>query len=404
MAALLKGHIPAQLVIQYTDHCNARCPQCGMNIGNRFPRSRLGGDEIRRIIDAAAARGVGAVSFTGGEPLLFLDELLGYIRYAGRAGIPFIRTGTNGFSFMGAGQPDFRDRVGRLAQGLASTPLRNFWISIDSADPATHEAMRGFPGVIDGIAQALPIFHSQGLYPSANLGLNRNLGGGPLPSLPPDGTAAEALAFREMVKESLRRFYRLVIDLGFTMVNTCYPMSVEAEGDQGLNATYAATSSDQVVRFNRLEKAQLFQALFEVIPEFRKQIRIFSPRTSLRALVHQYSGRREMAHPCRGGVDFFFVDAAQGQTYPCGYRGSEPLGRFGENASLPAESECRRCDWECFRDPSELFGPILDLHRPTRLLRRLAQDRAYAGIWLQDMLYYRACAFFDSRRPPKSRR
>ena len=22
---------------------------------------------------------------------------------------------------------------------------------------------------------------------------------------------------------------------------------------------------------------------------------------------------------------------------------------------------CRKCDWECFRDPSELFGPLRDL-------------------------------------------
>ena len=188
------------------------------------------------------------------------------------------------------------------------------------------------------------------------------------------------------------------------MVNTCYPMSLDDETEPGLSAAYAATSTDQVVRFNRLEKALLFQALFEVIPEFRRQIRIFSPRTSLRALVHQYTGRPEMTRPCRGGIDFFFVDAAQGRTFPCGYRGSESLGRFGENQSLPMESVCRRCDWECFRDPSELFGPVLDLRRPARLLRRWAKDRALAGIWLQDLLYYRACGFFDSRRPPKSGR
>ncbi len=72
--------------------------------------------------------------------------------------------------------PGGNDRIRRLVEMLADTPLRNFWISLDSADPAVHERMRGFPGVVAGIEKALPIFHQHGIYPSANLGINRNMG------------------------------------------------------------------------------------------------------------------------------------------------------------------------------------------------------------------------------------
>ena len=95
--SILNNRVPGQVVVQITDRCNARCPQCGMRATESFTRSTLATDAIKRIIDAAASRGVQAISFTGGEPLLDLPRLVELIRYAGDAGIPYIRTGTNGF-------------------------------------------------------------------------------------------------------------------------------------------------------------------------------------------------------------------------------------------------------------------------------------------------------------------
>ena len=99
---LSHNRIPAQLVIQMTNHCNARCPQCGMRATARLQRSRLASEDIRRILDAAGESGVRAVSFTGGEPFLFEEDLLQYLHYAGQSGIPYIRTGTNGSILPGA--------------------------------------------------------------------------------------------------------------------------------------------------------------------------------------------------------------------------------------------------------------------------------------------------------------
>ena len=146
-----------------------------MRVTEKFSRSTLQTEKIKRTIDAAAQKGVSAVSFTGGEPLLDIDRLVALIRYAGKAGIPFIRTGTNGYIFANSDKKGFLKRVEEIAKKLADTPLRNFWISLDSALPHVHESMRGFEGMVRGLEKALPVFHESGLYPSVNLGLNRNL-------------------------------------------------------------------------------------------------------------------------------------------------------------------------------------------------------------------------------------
>ena len=194
-------------------------------------------ETAKRIIDRCAALGVAALSFTGGEPLLCDDRLVALLDYAGKAGIRYLRTGTNGYRFANPNAPGFMDRVARLADALARSPVRNVWISLDSADAATHEANRGFPGLVEGIARALPVFHARGVYPTANLALNRFMGGAePLPGQ--DGAAFFAAA-----SVALSRFFETAADLGFTMANCCYPMS-DADQEQGASAEYAATSAD----------------------------------------------------------------------------------------------------------------------------------------------------------------
>jgi MoaA/NifB/PqqE/SkfB family radical SAM enzyme len=376
-----------------------------MRATNPFPRSRLPLDDIKRMLDAAVQKGVRVVSFTGGEPLLHLKDLAHLIHYAGRAGIEYIRTGTNGFLFARPDRPDFRSRVQRVVDTLADTPLRNFWISIDSCVPEVHEDMRGFPGVIQGLERCLPWFHESGLFPSANLGINRNVGGKATRSARiRTGDRDERAWFNRTYQEAFRSFYRFVEGLGFTMVNSCYPMSIEpGENGDGLKPVYEATSQEDLVHYSHREKAELFEVLFRVIPEFRHRVRIFSPRISLRTLSRTYRGCKDTAYPCRGGLDAFFVDSRDGNTYPCGFRGEENLGPFWKLPTNPPvrKGGCTLCDWECFRDPSELFGPLLQARSaPLELVRKLRLDPAYFRLWREDLAYYRACDFFDGRRPP----
>lgn len=412
LICFLQKRVPGQVVIQLTDRCNAHCPQCGMRVTEPFPRARLHVNHIKRILDHAASNGVKAVSFTGGEPFLYFKDLVELIRHAGRCGIEYIRTGTNGFFLNRFDSPGFEGRIHKIAEMLARTPLRNFWISIDSASPHHHESMRGFPGIIKGIEKALPIFHEHGIFPSANLGINRNMGGDPLPpsaDFPGRFGPGPGGFFRD-TKKAFDRFFRFVTDLGFTIVNACYPMSMNGRGipGNGLDAVYRADSKDAVASFTPHEKALLFRALFEVVPEHRFRVRIFSPLCSLYALsIQQTAPKRSPSHPCRGGIDFFFINAQDGDTYPCGYRGAENLGPYWD-LSLKQKPEtpfCRKCEWECFRDPSELLGPLAEtMSHPISLLRKWAADPDFFRLWVSDILYYRSCGYFNGRMPPDAAR
>jgi len=400
-----RGRVPGQLIIQMTDRCNAQCPQCGMRAQNKYDRKTLSSDDILRTIDSAVEKGFEVLSFTGGEPLLMLDELCGYIQHAGSAGIQYIRTGTNGYHFKSPESPSWESRVKRVADALAATPVRNFWISVDSADAETHERMRGFKGLMEGIERAIPIFHERGIFPSANLGLNRNVGGPKTWDLVQAQGESESdylARFHAAFEESMHAFYQRVIDMGFTMVNCCYPMSVDEVADpNALSAVYQATSTDRIVRFTDGERAAIFKAVFETVPKFRSKVRIFSPRTSLYTLYKHYAEGQQAPYGCRGGVDFFFVDSRDGNTYPCGYRANDNMGRFWELDTTKARAaSCTDCDWECFRDPSELAGPVLQgLRNPLGLLGNFMQDPRYYRLWVEDLKYYRACNYFNGRSP-----
>jgi len=386
-----------------------------MRVGAPMSRSKLSLDDAKRIVDHAAANGFAAVSLTGGEPLLHIDEIVEVLRHAGRAGIRFLRTGTNGFLLRAPGRKGWRDRAGAVAEKLAGTPLRNLWISLDSADPDSHDKLRGLPGVSEGIEKSLPIFHGHGIYPAANLGLNRYLGGmGPgsvLTRIGADGGKAldgECERFLETACRGLSKFIRRAVDMGFTMMNMCYPMSCEPYDSQRADAAYAAISSDLMIRFSPLERSLLLEAVRRTVPRFRSEIRVFSPLSSIRALIRSGfrnvpQGGKSRSFPCRGGADFFFVDAADCQTYACGYRSSPALGKFWDLdlSRPPLPADCRSCDWECFRDPSELLGPFSAAVRsPLGLLRRLLSARAESAIWRNDLRYYLACGLFDGRGPP----
>lgn len=399
-ARFLRGKSPGQLIIQLTDKCNAKCPQCSMRVTSDFSRNTISETRCLEIIDQAAKQNITALSITGGEPLLYPELTAKIINYCGSLGIKYTRTGTNGYFFRDPESADFLDKVKRIIDLLSSSSLRNFWISIDSADPDTHDSMRGFNGLIKGIEKALPLFHDAGLYPTANLGLNRNLGGTDLAYLTNGGklvTEEQKTCFQEDVQSGLERFFQLVENIGFTLVNFCYPMSID-ENNSDLDAVYPASSIDKVVRFSNVEKSLIFKALLSVIPTYRPRLRIFSPLCNIYTLQKVYSGEQVTPFPCRGGLDYHFINAGDGMTYPCGYRGGENLGDYREGISSSSKKNCSLCDWECFRDPSELMGPLNHIvHNPLSLFTKYRRDSTFYKLWLNDLRYYKSCDLFSGR-------
>ncbi len=131
----------------------------------------------------------------------------------------------------------------------------------------------------------------------------------------------------------------------------------------GLNAVYGATSAASIIQFNRQERALVFKALFDTIPEYRSKIRIFSPRTSLYSLIRQYTLDENYCFSCRGGIEFFFVNASDGNTYPCGYRGAQTIS--ANSGSLTSISLIKK------RNAEDVTGNVSGTRRncPGRSLR-----------------------------------
>lgn len=362
---------------------------------NHIERKMLSTEYIKKIIDKAAENNFQAISFTGGEPMLHYKELIELLKYSTEKNIKYIRTGTNGFIFMESDSPKFIDKVKKIAEDISNTNLRNFWISVDSADIEVHENMRGLKGVIKGIEKALPIFHEYGIYPSVNLGINRNIGG-LNKKLYEDNNSSEYIY--EKFQKSFSKFYDFVINMGFTIANACYPMSVEE--NEKLSKVYEASASDKIVNFKNYEKLEIFKALFDTIPLYREKIKIFTPRTALYSLIKQYNGEENYPYSCRGGYDFYFIDSVTGDTYPCGYRGNENFGKFWDIDFKNVRMKyCRKCDWECFTDPSELLGPVVDIFKkPFKTINKIVLDKEYSKLWKEDIKYYKKSDYFNERK------
>jgi MoaA/NifB/PqqE/SkfB family radical SAM enzyme len=381
----------------------------------KIPRVRLSEEAVQQALRECAEKGVKAVSFTGGEPFINIPRILALLDYAGDLDIPYLRSGTNGSLFAPGGEAAGMGRLIPFADSLAKSPLRNFWISMDSADTATHERLRGLPGVIDGIRAALPVFHARGLYPAVNLGINRYIAG---EMIPPLGEGADEAVFLENFRRGFSAFFAKAVDMGFTMANVCYPMSSETlEPETPANGTsantdaavygaavYGAISDDIMVNFSRRELRLVFRALLETIPDFRSSIRIFTPLSTLYALSRDNS--HELLFPCLGGICYFYMDSRDGRIYPCGYRGDEDMGAsVAELAPRSGEPFCKKCHWECFMDPSQLFGILRYVIRhPLKVLAGKAPDRRLLRLWLGDLKYYLSCGLFDGRNPPKKRK
>ncbi|MDR2069650.1 MAG: radical SAM protein [Spirochaetaceae bacterium] len=397
LMAVFFGGAPGQVVIQVTNYCNASCPQCGMRKTAGIKRHQLDKVRIRKILDQCARKGIAAVSLTGGEPFIKPLELLELLNYGSRRGIRYLRSGTNGYMFSPEGKAAGIEETGRFVKALSATGIRNFWISLDSADTQTHETMRGLPGVVEGIRRALPLFHAQGLYPAANLGINRNVAGSPIPPLrePPDESR-----FFEAFTAGFTAFFSKAVELGFTMANVCYPMSSVQAGLVDEQPVYGAISGDPAVDFSPPELRLVFKALLEVIPRFRSRIRIFTPLSVLYALSHEDDS---FLFPCLGGCAYFFIDCKDGRLYPCGYRGSEDLGEDLEKAITHGRMRkpfCMKCHWECFRDPSQLFGLARYIIRhPVLCFIKKRLDPRMLKLWFTDMGYYIRNDFFNGRKP-----
>ena len=155
------------LVIMFTDKCNLRCKMCGACDYSPGDHGMLSLEEWKRVIDSAAQLRTQIFSVTGGEAMLRRDvyELMAYARAKGMA----IHLNSNGHTLTEANIAQLREAgVGTVS------------ISIESADPARHDFIRGegaFAKTLEGLRRL------RTLAPEIHIGLNVVMNKHTLPGL-----------------------------------------------------------------------------------------------------------------------------------------------------------------------------------------------------------------------------
>jgi len=138
-------NIPNLFSFAVTDRCNATCAHCSFYGGVEDPsRAVMTLEQCRRLIADAQRLGVTVINIVGGEPLL-REDLPQILRSVDKDHST-VTLFTNGTGLAG------------MARELKRSGLDGVYVSIDAADEARHDALRGSAGMfrqaLDGIAAA----------------------------------------------------------------------------------------------------------------------------------------------------------------------------------------------------------------------------------------------------------
>ncbi|MBI5722878.1 MAG: radical SAM protein [Planctomycetes bacterium] len=142
---------PLFAVWNFTNRCNLACKHCYQDSERRTIANELTLEEKFRLVDQMGQAHLPMLALSGGEPTISPD-LLPLIRRAKGHGM-HLTIATNGTNLT----PDFAGR-------LAEAGLRYVEISLDSVDPARHDAFRGTPGMWEkAVAGAKAVVATPGL-------------------------------------------------------------------------------------------------------------------------------------------------------------------------------------------------------------------------------------------------
>ncbi len=127
-----------------SNKCNFRCPMCDQwKCGQQEDTKKyLTSAEVKKVIDDASAWGIKSFGISGGEPLLFKQQLSEYLEYANKKGM-YTHFVTNGWLL----DEDMIRTYEKVGGGHIS-------LSLDAFSPL-HDELRGTPGAFERVKKAL---------------------------------------------------------------------------------------------------------------------------------------------------------------------------------------------------------------------------------------------------------
>jgi MoaA/NifB/PqqE/SkfB family radical SAM enzyme len=133
---------PVTAALALTFRCQCNCVHCFAAVKGRDIDHEMSTEELKDVINQLKALGSILAIFSGGEPLL-REDIFDLVAHAHDIGL-LTRISTNGFLLT-------RDCVAELKKA----GLNQCGVSIDDADPATHDRLRGLPGCFERAVQGL---------------------------------------------------------------------------------------------------------------------------------------------------------------------------------------------------------------------------------------------------------
>lgn len=275
-----------QIYFYLTKGCNLRCRHCWIAPkyqGDGQSHPALDVDLFKSIVAQAKPLGLGGVKLTGGEPLIHprIRDILDHIRGEELN----LSVETNGTVI-----------TSELAQALLECKNLFVSISLDGADPATHEWMRGVEGCYEAAIRGVKTLVEAGLRPQIIMSVMRKN------------------------KDQVEAVVRLAESLGAASVkfNLVQPT---ARGAQ-MHRDGHALSIEELVELGRWIEAEL--SLSSQIPL------IYSHPAAFRPLSGMFGTRGDGCHTC--GIYGILGVLADGSYALCGIGETVPELIFGSAA------------------------------------------------------------------------
>jgi AdoMet-dependent heme synthase len=323
---------PRLIFWELTKGCNLRCIHCRASATELSSPSDLSTQAACDIIDQIAEVSSPILVLSGGEPL-FRSDIFQLARYGTDKGLR-VALATNGTLV-----------TRQVAQKILDSGVKRVAISLDGADPLTHDTFRGIPGAFDAALTGFRNLKDLGMSVQINttiarhnahqlpdvLDLARLIGADALHTflLVPVGCgvdiAAEQMVPPEEYERMLNWFYDQSLQGGIELKATCAPhyfrVLRQRRAAEHRSATAAANAAQSLPPASSSpSRGPLGIAATEMTMPGSTGIEL-KPQGIGKAVGHpgtHPSDMNAMTKGCLAGTAVCFI-SNQGEVYPCGY-------------------------------------------------------------------------------------
>jgi AdoMet-dependent heme synthase len=312
---------PRLVAWEVTRSCNLNCVHCRA-ASERGPYSgELGSSKCLDILGEIRETGVPIVILTGGEPLL-RGDIFALARRGTELGLRMVMA-TNGTLLS----PE-------IVSEMKASGIQRVSISLDAADPETHDSFRKVPGAFSSAVEGIGFLRSGGLDFQINTTVTRHN------------------------KDELPKIMQMVVDLG-AVAHHLFLLVPTGRAREMANQEIEAEEYENVLKWLcRMRDETPLHLKATCAPHYYRILRQEAKAQGL-DVTFETHGLDAVTRGCLGGTSFCFI-SYDGIVQPCGYldvpcgdlkngnfgdiwRNSEVFGMLRDFKSY--KGKCGRCEY-----------------------------------------------------------